>query len=81
MRVAVGVGVHQDGAARLPVAARAPDLLVIRFQASRQRGVDHGADVGLIDAHAEGDGGDHHLDLPARNSSCTRLRCSASSPA
>ncbi len=32
MGVAVGVGVHQDGAGGLAVAARAPDLLVVGLQ-------------------------------------------------
>ena len=62
MRAAVGVGVHQDGAAGRAIAAGAADLLVIRFQAARQRGVNHGAHVRFVDPHAEGDGGDHHLD-------------------
>ena len=44
------------------VAAGAADLLVVRFQAARQRGMNHGAHVRLVDPHAEGDGGDHHLD-------------------
>ena len=44
------------------VAAGAADLLVIGFEAARQGGVDDGADVRLVDAHAEGDGGDHDLD-------------------
>ena len=44
------------------VAPGASDLLVVGFEAARQRGVDHGAHVGLVDAHAERDGGDHHFD-------------------
>ena len=59
---AVRVGVHQDGAAGRAVAAGAADLLVIGFQTSGQGGVNHGAHIGLVDAHAEGDGGDHYLD-------------------
>ena len=54
---------HQDRPARIPVAARASDLLVIRLQAPRQRSVDDRADIGLIDSHAEGDGRDHDFDL------------------
>ena len=44
------------------VAAGAADLLVVGLQAARQRRVDDGADVRLVDAHAEGDRRDHHLD-------------------
>ena len=62
VRAPVGVGVHQDRAARQPVAAGAADLLVVGLEAARQRRVDHGAHVGLVDAHAERDGRDHHLD-------------------
>ena len=54
---------HEDGAAGLAVATGAADLLVVAFEAPRQRGVDDGADVGLVDAHAEGDGGDDDLEL------------------
>ena len=50
-------------ARREPVAARAPGLLVVGLDRARHRGVRDGAHVGLVDAHAEGVGGDHHLDL------------------
>ena len=62
MRVAVGIGLHQDGAAGQPIAAGAPDFLVVGLHAAGQRSVNHRADVGLVDAHAEGDGRDHHRD-------------------
>ena len=58
VRAPVGIGVHQDGAAGLAVAAGAAYLLVIAFEAGGQRGVDDRAHVGLVDAHSEGDGGD-----------------------
>ena len=45
----------------LAVAAGAADLLVVGLERAGQRGVDDGADIGLVDAHAEGDGGDDHL--------------------
>ena len=43
--VAVGIGVHQDGAAGFAIATCAPDLLVVGFNAAGQRGVDDGADI------------------------------------
>ena len=61
MRVAIRVGVHQDRAARPTVAPGAPDFLVVRFQAARQGGVNHGADIRLVDPHAERDRRHHHL--------------------
>ena len=42
------------------VAAGAADLLIITLDAGRQIGVEHKAHIALVDAHAEGDGGDHH---------------------
>ena len=57
----VGIAVHQVGAAHRSVAPRAANLLVVAFKRRRQPGVNHRADVGLVDAHAEGDGGHHHL--------------------
>ncbi len=42
------------------VAAGAADLLPVGLDRARGVGVDDEADVGLVDAHAEGDGGDHH---------------------
>ena len=61
--LAVGVGVQQDGAAGLAVAAGAADLLVVGLDRGGQGDVEDGADVGLVDAHAEGDGGDDDLEL------------------
>ncbi len=58
VHLAVGVGVEQDGAGGEAVAAGAADLLVEGFDRGGESGVDDGADVGLVDAHAEGDGGD-----------------------
>ena len=55
--------VHQHGPRRLAVAAGSADLLVVPLERSGQRGVDHGADVGLVDAHPEGDGRDDDLEL------------------
>ena len=45
---------------RIPVAARASDLLVIRLDAARKIGMEDVAHVRLVDPHAEGDGGDDH---------------------
>ena len=61
MGALVGVAVHQVGAAGRSVAPGAANLLVVAFEGRGQPGVNHGADVGLVDAHAEGDGG--HDDL------------------
>ena len=58
MHLAVGEGVEQDGAGGLAVASGAADLLVVGLDGAGERGVDDGADVGFVDAHAEGDGGD-----------------------
>ena len=63
VHLAVGVGVEEHGARGLAVASGAADLLVVGFDAAGKRGVDDGADVGFVDAHAEGDGGDDDLEL------------------
>ena len=47
----------------LAVATGAPDLLHVILQGLGQVVMVDGADVGLVDAHAEGDGGDHQLQL------------------
>ena len=53
---------QQQAERRRAVPARAPDLLVVRLDGAGRRQVDDRADVGPIDAHAEGVGRDHHLD-------------------
>ena len=58
VNLAVGVAVEEDGAAGETVAAGATDLLVEGFDGCGERGVDDGANVGLVDSHSEGDGGD-----------------------
>ena len=60
---AVGVAVEKDGAAGETVATGAADLLVEGFDGGGERGVDDGADVGLVDSHSEGDGGDDDFEL------------------
>ena len=52
--------VEGEGCRRQAVAPGAADLLVVRLDARRHVGVDDEAHVGLVDAHAEGDGRDHH---------------------
>ena len=49
--------VEGEGVGRRAVAAGAADLLVVALDRLRQVGVGDVADVGLVDAHAEGDGG------------------------
>ena len=52
--------------ARLTVAAGAPDLLRVRLEALREVEVVDVADVGLVDAHPEGDRGDDDVPVGAR---------------
>ncbi len=65
VRALVGVGVHEEGAAGCAIAAGATDFLVVAFEGAGKAGVNDGADVGLVDAHAEGDGGDDDFKLSA----------------
>ena len=61
VRALVGIGVHQVGPAGSAIAARAANFLIEALESGRQTGVDHGADVGLVDAHAECDRSDDGL--------------------
>ena len=63
VHLAVGEGMQEDGAAGEAVAAGAADLLVVGLDGGGEGDVQDGPDVGLVDAHAEGDGGDHNLQL------------------
>jgi hypothetical protein len=63
VHLAVGEGVQEDGAGGEAVAAGSADLLVVGLDGAGEGDVDDGADVGLVDAHAEGDGGDDDLEL------------------
>src|SRR3989442_1217286 len=53
------------GAGRGLAATRAPDLLVVALDGARHVAVDDIADVGLVDAHAEGHRGDDDVDVVA----------------
>ena len=53
--------VEGDALALASVAAGATGLLVIALQALGHVVVDYEADVGLVDAHTEGDGGHNHI--------------------
>jgi hypothetical protein len=77
----IGVGIQQDGAGRLTIAPGPADFLVITLDAARQRGMNHGANIGLVDAHAKCDGGDDHLQAPLLNNPCTRSRSCGVIPA
>ena len=57
--------IEHQAARGLAVAAGAARLLVIGLQAAGQIVVDDEADVGLVDAHAEGVGGGDDLDPAA----------------
>src|SRR5260221_667093 len=54
----VGHAIGHPGIGRQPVAAGAAGLLVIGLEALRRVEMGDEADIGLVDAHAEGDGGD-----------------------
>ena len=56
----VGQAIGHPGAGRLAVAAGAAGFLVIGLDALRQIEMRDEAHVGLVDAHAERDGGDDH---------------------
>ena len=57
----VAVGVEQQRFGRQAVTSCAPDFLVVTLDVARHVAVDDIAHVALVDAHAEGDGGAHHL--------------------
>src|SRR6185437_15160982 len=67
--------VEQDGARGVAVAAGAADLLVKGLDGAGKRDVDDGADVGLVDAHAEGDGGDDDLELAGEEVALDAVTC------
>ncbi len=62
----VAGGEEQEALGGQAVASGAPGLLVIALGVLRQIVMDDEADVRLIDAHAEGDGGADDLDLVAQ---------------
>ena len=57
----VAAAVQQQAVGLEPVAARAAALLHVVLERLRHAGVNDVADVRLVDAHAEGDGGDDHV--------------------
>ncbi len=65
LQVAVGGRPEQQALGRFAVPAGSPRLLVVGLKAARGVAVEHLADVGEVDAHAEGRGGDDHV-YPAR---------------
>ena len=65
MRALVGIGVHQVSAALGAVAPGAADFLIVAFKTRRQTGVNDTSDVGFVDPHAKGDGGDNGLQFAA----------------
>ena len=81
LEAAVGEAVEEDGAGGEAVATGAAYLLVVAFDGAGQGDVDDGADVGFVDAHAEGDGGDDDVERAERKARWTRSRVWASRPA
>ncbi len=75
VHLAVGEGVEEDGAGGLAVASGAADLLVVLLDGAGERGVDDGADVGFVDAHAEGDGGDDDFEFAGEEVALDALAC------
>ena len=65
MHFAIREAVQQNRASGLAIAPSPANLLVERLDGAGQRGVDHAADVGLVDAHTEGDGRHDDLQLSA----------------
>ena len=58
------LGLEQQQAVReCAVPARPPGFLEVAFERARDLGMHDRADVGLVDAHAERVGGDHHVDV------------------
>src|SRR6185437_2163208 len=53
MCAAIGIRVHQNGAAGQGIATGPADLLVIGFEAGRKRRVNDSTYIRLIDTHAE----------------------------
>ena len=56
--LSIAAGVEEEAVGRFAVAAGAPGFLVVAFEVFGKVSVDDEADVGFVDAHAEGDGGD-----------------------
>ena len=54
----IRVAVKEDAFGRVAVAAGAPALLVVPLEAAGEVVMDDKADVGFVDTHSEGDGGD-----------------------
>jgi len=69
----VGIGVHEECAAGCAITAGATNLLVVAFERAGEAGVNDGADVGLVDAHAKGDGGDDDFELAGLESALHAL--------
>ncbi len=63
VRLRVDVRVKQDRARRRAVTPGASDLLVVALHRRGQRGMQDGANVGLVDAHAERRRGDDRVEL------------------
>ena len=73
--------IGHPGFGGLAVAAGAAGFLVVGFEALGQVEVGDEAHVGLVDAHAEGDGGDHDDAVLAQEALLVARRVSASRPA
>jgi len=65
----------------LAVATGSADFLVILFDGARECGVDYGADIGFVDAHAEGYRRDDYFQFSREEVRWTRSRVAGSRPA
>ena len=57
------VAVKGQAMSSCAISACTPCLLVIAFEALWNIVMDYESNIGLVDAHAEGDGGHHHIHL------------------
>src|ERR1035437_10338889 len=59
----VAIRMHQGCAARISISSGSAYLLVVPLKTARQRGVNHGANIRLVDTHPEGSRCNHDIQL------------------
>lgn len=67
MDFSIDEGVEEHCSRGLPVASGSADFLVVLFDAAGEGSVDYSADVGFVDAHAEGDCGYDYFQFSREN--------------